>query len=173
MTRRGRGHRARRLVEPLLQRRGGEVRSRSALVERRSATRAKDVRGVCGELAQHGGDRGGFRREDEHAPEVRRLQHAGRAARLEQLEPDQRRCRGSGRQAEGRARPEPPDVQQCRTDARLDGAGLIDEVRLWVHPVVVGSGQRLFPDGSAAANLKLVDTTTLSTGVVILAYRPA
>jgi hypothetical protein len=39
--------------------------------------------------------------------------------------------------------------------------------------VVVGSGQRLFPDRSAAANLKLVDTTTLSTGVVILAYRPA
>jgi dihydrofolate reductase len=54
----------------------------------------------------------------------------------------------------------------------LMGHGLIDEVRLWVHPVVVGSGQRLFPDGSAAANLKLVDTTTLSTGVVILAYRP-
>jgi dihydrofolate reductase len=55
----------------------------------------------------------------------------------------------------------------------LMGHGLIDELRLWVHPVVVSSGQRLFPDGGAAANLKLVDTTTLSTGVVILAYRPA
>jgi dihydrofolate reductase len=51
--------------------------------------------------------------------------------------------------------------------------GLIDEVRLWIHPVVLGSGKRLFPEGVDKTDLRLVDTTTLSTGVVILAYRPA
>jgi dihydrofolate reductase len=49
---------------------------------------------------------------------------------------------------------------------------LIDEYRFWVNPVVVGSGKRLFPDGSSRTALRLVDTTTFSTGVVILAYGP-
>jgi dihydrofolate reductase len=51
--------------------------------------------------------------------------------------------------------------------------GLIDEYRLWVHPVILGSGRRLFNDGIDKTELRLVDTTTLSTGVVILAYQPA
>jgi dihydrofolate reductase len=51
--------------------------------------------------------------------------------------------------------------------------GLIDEFRLWIHPVVLGSGERLFPEGVDMTDLRLVDTTTLRTGVVILAYRPA
>jgi dihydrofolate reductase len=53
----------------------------------------------------------------------------------------------------------------------LMGRGLIDEFRLWVHPVVLGGGRRLFPDGIGRSDLKLVDTRTLSTGVAILAYR--
>jgi dihydrofolate reductase len=50
---------------------------------------------------------------------------------------------------------------------------LIDEYRLWVHPVVVGSGKRLFRDGSPPTPLRLVDTNTTSTGVVHLTYQPA
>jgi dihydrofolate reductase len=51
--------------------------------------------------------------------------------------------------------------------------GLVDEYRIWVHPLVLGSGGRLFREGIAKTELELVDTTTLSKGVVILAYRPA
>ena len=50
---------------------------------------------------------------------------------------------------------------------------LIDEYRIWVHPVVLGSGKRLFRDGSDTATLRLVDTKTTSTGVVILSYQSA
>ena len=51
--------------------------------------------------------------------------------------------------------------------------GLVDEYRLWVFPVVVGSGGRLFADGAIPAALKLVDSTVSSTGVVIGTYQPA
>ena len=47
---------------------------------------------------------------------------------------------------------------------------LIDEYRFWVNPIVLGSGKRLFPDGSKT-EFRLVDNTTFSTGVVILAYQ--
>ncbi|MHB8624937.1 MAG: dihydrofolate reductase family protein [Aggregatilineales bacterium] len=50
---------------------------------------------------------------------------------------------------------------------------LIDEYRLMVHPVVVGGGKRLFREGSDKKVLKLVDTKTFSSGVVILSYQPA
>jgi dihydrofolate reductase len=50
---------------------------------------------------------------------------------------------------------------------------LIDEFRLWVFPVVVGSGKRLFADGTVPAGLKLVDTKVSTTGVVIGTYEPA
>jgi len=50
--------------------------------------------------------------------------------------------------------------------------GLIDEYRLWVHPVVLGGGQRLFGEGSKAT-LKLVETKPFSSGVVALIYQPA
>ena len=43
--------------------------------------------------------------------------------------------------------------------------GLVDEYRLMVFPVVLGSGKRLFPDGIDVTDLKLVDTKTTSTGV--------
>lgn len=48
---------------------------------------------------------------------------------------------------------------------------LIDEHRLLVYPVVLGSGKRLFKDGSSAT-LKLVETKAFSSGVVLLRYQP-
>jgi dihydrofolate reductase len=51
--------------------------------------------------------------------------------------------------------------------------GLVDEYRLWVFPVVIGSGKRLFSDGTIPAGLKLLDSTVSSTGVVIGTYEPA
>jgi dihydrofolate reductase len=51
--------------------------------------------------------------------------------------------------------------------------GLIDEYRLWVFPVVLGSGKRLFADGAIPSGLRLVDSTVSTTGVVIGTYEPA
>jgi dihydrofolate reductase len=51
--------------------------------------------------------------------------------------------------------------------------GLVDQYRLWVFPVVLGSGKRLFSDGTVPAGLKLVDSTVSTTGVVIGRYEPA
>jgi dihydrofolate reductase len=50
---------------------------------------------------------------------------------------------------------------------------LIDEYRLWIFPVVVGPGKRLFSDGTIPAGLKLVDSKVSTTGVVINTYEPA
>jgi dihydrofolate reductase len=51
--------------------------------------------------------------------------------------------------------------------------GLIDRYVLLIHPVVLGSGRRLFRDGSALTTLRLVDTVTTTKGVVIATYEPA
>ena len=50
---------------------------------------------------------------------------------------------------------------------------LVDEYRLWVFPLVIGSGKRLFSDGTVPSGLTLVDTTVSTTGVVIGTYEPA
>jgi len=50
---------------------------------------------------------------------------------------------------------------------------LVDEYRLWVFPVVLGEGKRLFAGGAVPAALKLVDTKTSSTGVAIHTYERA
>jgi dihydrofolate reductase len=49
---------------------------------------------------------------------------------------------------------------------------LLDELRLMVHPVVVGGGQRLFQEVGERKALELVDSKTFGTGVVYLTYRP-
>ena len=51
--------------------------------------------------------------------------------------------------------------------------GLIDEYRLMVFPIVLGSGKRLFGDGLDTTVLELVDTKAFDSGVVVLTYRPA
>jgi dihydrofolate reductase len=49
---------------------------------------------------------------------------------------------------------------------------LIDEYQLMVHPVVLGSGKRLFRNGSEKKILRLVETKSFSSGVVVLTYQP-
>lgn len=51
--------------------------------------------------------------------------------------------------------------------------GLVDEFRLWVHPVVLGSGKRLFRPDGPEARLTLSDTRTTATGLAMLTYRAA
>jgi dihydrofolate reductase len=51
--------------------------------------------------------------------------------------------------------------------------GLIDEYRLWIFPVTIGTGKRLFGAGTIPAALKLVDSKVSGTGVTINTYVPA
>ena len=51
--------------------------------------------------------------------------------------------------------------------------GLLDELKLMIHPILVGSGKRLFEEGEEQTKLELVDSKTFSTGVLYLTYRPA
>ena len=55
----------------------------------------------------------------------------------------------------------------------LLGGGLLDELRLMVHPVILGGGKRLFEERVDREVLKLVDSRMFTTGVVYLTYRPA
>ncbi|SRR5258708_39350317 len=55
----------------------------------------------------------------------------------------------------------------------LVGCNLIDEYVLQIHPLILGSGRRLFNDSGSRVALKLVDTKTTSTGVMIGTYQPA
>jgi dihydrofolate reductase len=50
---------------------------------------------------------------------------------------------------------------------------LIDELRLWIFPVVLGTGKRLFADGTIPAGLRLVDSKTSTTGVILATYERA
>ncbi len=81
----------------------------------------------------------------------------------------------------------PESVAQLRTKAGRNvvvlGSGelvqtllkhdLIDEYVLLIHPLVLGTGRRLFAEGGPVTRLRLADTKTTSTGVVIATYRPA
>jgi dihydrofolate reductase len=73
--------------------------------------------------------------------------------------------------------------QQPGGDIRLVGSAslvqaltqtqLIDEYHLLVHPLVLGRGRRLFPDGLDRLNLRLVEVRPFRSGVVLLRYQPA
>jgi dihydrofolate reductase len=56
--------------------------------------------------------------------------------------------------------------------ASLMAGGLIDEYLLMIHPLVLGTGRRLFPD-SAHARLRLTHSVATATGVLIATYQPA
>ena len=72
--------------------------------------------------------------------------------------------------------------QEDGKDIMVNGSGalvrtlmrdhLLDELRLFVHPVVVGSGIRLFDDASDPLELTLVDSYAYDNGVVSLTYKP-
>jgi dihydrofolate reductase len=55
----------------------------------------------------------------------------------------------------------------------LLAAGLLDEVSLLIHPISVGTGARLFPEGSAQQKLEVVSSRTLASGVLHVVYRAA
>jgi dihydrofolate reductase len=60
-----------------------------------------------------------------------------------------------------------------RVDDTLLRAGLVDELRVWVMPVVVGNGQRIFEDVEASSlKLTLTDVRKLGNGSVVLTYIP-
>jgi dihydrofolate reductase len=72
---------------------------------------------------------------------------------------------------------------QPGTEIQVTGSGqliqtlmkhdLVDEYRLWIFPVLLGSGKRLFADGTIPAGLKLADTKISTTGVAIHSYERA
>ena len=55
--------------------------------------------------------------------------------------------------------------------ASLAEHDLIDVYKVWVYPVILGSGKRLFPEGFSQQKLDLVGTKTLGSGVVVLTYQ--
>lgn len=73
--------------------------------------------------------------------------------------------------------------QEAGKDLQVIGSGelahslmqhdLVDEYRLMVHPVVLGTGKRLFKEGGTKIPLRLIDSKTSGTGVLILTYQPA
>jgi dihydrofolate reductase len=73
--------------------------------------------------------------------------------------------------------------QEDGKDIMVNGSGalvrtlmrdhLLDELRLFVHPVVVGSGIRLFDDGSDPVELALADSHAYDNGVISLTYQPS
>jgi dihydrofolate reductase len=73
--------------------------------------------------------------------------------------------------------------QQPGKDLNVIGSGelaqtliandLVDEYVLMFHPIVLGSGKRLFREGTALARLQLIESKATSTGVTIATYRPA
>jgi dihydrofolate reductase len=61
----------------------------------------------------------------------------------------------------------------CQLVQELIERDLVDELRLMMFPVVLGTGKRLFGDTSDLKPLKLVESKTVGDGVAILVYRPA
>ena len=84
---------------------------------------------------------------------------------------------GDVAEAVARLKEEPGDeIQVTGSSALLQTLierDLVDEYRLWVFPLVLGSGKRLFGEGTAPAGLELVDTQVSTTGVAIHTYRRA
>ena len=91
---------------------------------------------------------------------------------MEQLDGARRRRRRGGREAErrdGRGHRGPRQPQLVQTLLEND---LIDELRVMVFPVVLGTGKRLFGHTSDKKRLKLTDSRTVGEGIVILVYEP-
>ena len=86
--------------------------------------------------------------------------------------------RGRGLQGRARALKTSPGRDIVTTGSitlvhALIAAGLVDEYRLFVYPVVLGRGAQLFADATEVPRLRLVETRPFRSGVVLLRYRPA
>lgn len=57
--------------------------------------------------------------------------------------------------------------------ASLLAGGVVDEIGLNLHPVLLGEGARLFPPGTGRPSLTLLESRTLAKGCVWLSYKPA
>jgi dihydrofolate reductase len=55
----------------------------------------------------------------------------------------------------------------------LAAAGLVDEYQLWLLPVVLGDGRRLFGEGAASSRLRLLEARPTPKGATLLRYEPA
>ena len=69
-----------------------------------------------------------------------------------------------------------PDLQVHGSSGLLQtliGAGLVDDYRIWIFPVVLGRGKRLFREGAPDQALQLTGSVTSGTGVIMNSYRPA
>jgi dihydrofolate reductase len=84
---------------------------------------------------------------------------------------------GDVAEAVRRLKDEPGDEIQvhgsCDLIQTLLRESLVDEMRLWIFPVVLGSGKRLFADGTIPGALKLVSSRSSSTGVTVNTYEVA
>src|SRR5918997_2881849 len=156
----------------LLKRRdGGGERSGDGRL-RRIAAGASDLRGFGRLLAQPTGRHadGGLHKQ---RAQVRRLHDPAIAPRVEQLDPDQGETLAE-EIIELTQRPG-EDITILRSGALVRSllrGDLLDELRLMVHPVVLGTGKQLFGDGSDRKSLELVDSKTFGTGVLYLTYQP-
>ena len=56
--------------------------------------------------------------------------------------------------------------------AQLVAAGLVDEVRFWIHPVLHGGANLTVPLPEAQTSFELIDTTVFKSGVIVASYRP-
>ena len=78
--------------------------------------------------------------------------------------------------AVGRLRDEPGgDINvlgSANLVTQLVAAGLVDEYRLMIEPIILGGGKSIFPTDGEARPLELVSTTTTGTGVHVCTYRP-
>jgi dihydrofolate reductase len=83
---------------------------------------------------------------------------------------------GDAMEAVAKLKEQPDDLVVLGSGALVQSlmqADLVDEYVLLIHPLVLGTGRRLFSEGGSSADLRLVDTKTTTTGVVIATYRPA
>jgi dihydrofolate reductase len=84
---------------------------------------------------------------------------------------------GDVAEAVAKLKDEPGDEIQVTGSGELVQAliehDLVDEYRLWIVPLVLGEGKRLFARGTIPAALRLVDTKTSTTGVAIHTYERA